>query len=40
MKHIKKIWPKYFEKVLDGSKTFKLRLADWQCSESDTLIFL
>ena len=34
----KKIWPKYFQKILDGDKTFELRLADWECNEGDTLI--
>ena len=34
----KKIWPEYFEKVLNGSKTFELRLADWDCGEGDTLL--
>jgi len=38
MKHTKKIWPKYFEKIADGSKTFELRLADWKCKEGDILI--
>ncbi|OYT31343.1 RNA-binding protein [Candidatus Woesearchaeota archaeon ex4484_78] len=34
----KKVWPKYFQKILDGNKTFELRLADWECKEGDTLI--
>lgn len=34
----KKIWPKYFQKIFDGDKTFELRLADWKCNEGDTLI--
>jgi len=34
----KKIWPKYFQKILDGDKTFELRLADWKCNEKDILI--
>ena len=38
MKHTKKIWPKYFQKILDGQKTFELRLADWECKEGDILV--
>lgn len=38
MKIEKKIWPKSFEKILSGDKTFELRLADWQCNVGDTLI--
>jgi hypothetical protein len=34
----KKILPEYFEKILNGSRTFELRLADWSCVEGDTLI--
>ena len=30
------IWS--FEKILDGDKTFELRLADWECSEGDILV--
>lgn len=38
MKHTKKIWPEYFDKIADGSKTFELRLADWKCKEGDILL--
>ena len=38
MRHTKKIWPRYFQKILDGKKTFELRLADWECREGDILI--
>lgn len=38
MKHKKKTWPEDFQKILDGKKTFELRLADWQCREGDTLV--
>lgn len=38
MKHKKKIWPEYFEKIADGIKTFELRLADWKCKEGDILL--
>ncbi len=38
MKHEKKVLPEYFEAILSGSKTFELRLADWQCEEGDELV--
>jgi hypothetical protein len=38
MKIEKKIWPKYFEEVVSGKKTFELRLADWECNEGDILV--
>ena len=38
MKYEKKVWPEYFQKILDGDKTFELRLADWECKEGDILI--
>ena len=38
MKIEKKIWPKFFQKVLDGDKTFELRLADFECNSGDTLV--
>ena len=28
MRHEKKVWPEYFQKILDGNKTFEIRLAD------------
>ncbi len=34
----KKTWPKYFQLVLDGKKTFEIRLADFRCKPGDTLI--
>ncbi len=37
MKHTKKVWPEYFQKILDSKKTFELRLADWNCKDGDTL---
>ncbi|MBI5077419.1 DUF3850 domain-containing protein [Candidatus Falkowbacteria bacterium] len=33
----KKCWPKYFQKIIDGDKTFELRLADFDCAPGDTL---
>ena len=38
MKHEKKVWPEYFQKIIDGKKTYELRLADWECNESDILV--
>ena len=38
MKIEKKVWSKYFQEVLDGNKTFELRLADFECKPGDTLI--
>lgn len=38
MRHTKKVWPEYFQKILDGKKTFELRLADWECNEGDILV--
>ena len=37
-KIMKKCWPKYFEKLLSGEKTFEVRLADWKCEVGDILI--
>ncbi|TEU02169.1 DUF3850 domain-containing protein [Candidatus Woesebacteria bacterium] len=34
----KKAWPKMFEAVHGGRKTFDLRLADWKCKKGDTLV--
>ena len=34
----KKIWPKYFQEILDGKKTFELRLNDFNINEGDILI--
>ena len=38
MTHAKKVWPEYFQKILDGKKTYELRLADWECNEGDILV--
>lgn len=38
MKHKKKVWPEYFQKILDGKKTYDLRLADWECKPGDILV--
>lgn len=34
----KKVWPKYFQSILDGKKTFELRLADFNVGEGDLLV--
>jgi len=34
----KKVWPKFFQKILDGDKTFELRLADFECNPGDVLV--
>ena len=39
MKRIeKKTWPEYFQKILDGDKTYEVRLADFECEEGDVLV--
>lgn len=34
----KKVWPEYFQQIVDGKKTFELRLNDFNISEGDTLV--
>lgn len=34
----KKAWPEYFQKILDGVKTYDLRLADFECKVGDILV--
>ncbi len=34
----KKVWPEYFQQILDNKKTFELRLNYFDISEGDTLI--
>ncbi len=38
MKIDKKVWPEYFQLIIDGKKTFELRLNDFDISEGDTLV--
>ena len=38
MKIEKKVWPKYFQKILDGDKTFELRLNDFEINQGDNLL--
>jgi len=33
----KKIWPEYFQQILDDKKTFELRLNDFEIKEGDVL---
>jgi hypothetical protein len=35
----KKTWPDLFQKILDGDKTFDLRLNDFDVEEGDVLVF-
>jgi len=35
----KKTWPEYFEKLLSGEKKYDLRIADFEVSPGDTIIF-
>ena len=37
-KIVKKIWKEYFQEILDGKKTYELRLADFECSSGDILV--
>lgn len=34
----KKIWPEYFQAVLEGRKTYELRLNDFKVDEGDILV--
>ncbi len=38
MKIEKKVWPEYFQKILEEKKKYELRLADWECNEEDILV--
>ncbi len=38
MIHEKKIRQKHFQAILDGTKMFEVRLADFTCSEGDILL--
>jgi hypothetical protein len=38
MIHTKKVWPEYFQAIVDGKKNFELRLADWSCEEGDEIV--
>jgi len=34
----KKIWPEYFQAIVDGKKKFELRIADFKINEGDVLV--
>ncbi|MFA5259092.1 MAG: DUF3850 domain-containing protein [Candidatus Pacearchaeota archaeon] len=34
----KKVWPEYFQMILNGKKNVEIRLADFEIKEGDTLI--
>ena len=34
----KKVWPEYFQLILEGKKKFELRLADFECKPGDVLV--
>ena len=34
----KKVWPKYFQAILDGKKTFEFRLNDFDIEEGDIFV--
>ena len=34
----KKVWPEYFQKIIDGDKKYELRLADFECQSGDMLV--
>lgn len=38
MKIEKKILPEWFQKILDGEKTYEFRLADFECNPGDILV--
>jgi ASC-1-like (ASCH) protein len=34
----KKIWPKYFQEILENKKKFEVRLADFEIKQGDILV--
>lgn len=34
----KKVWPEFFQKIVDGTKKVELRLADFECAPDDVLV--
>ncbi len=34
----KKVWPEWFQSIIDGKKPFDIRLADFACKPGDTLV--
>jgi len=35
----KKVWPQYFQLLLDGKKNFDIRLADFNLKEGDIIVY-
>ncbi|HVX24626.1 MAG TPA: DUF3850 domain-containing protein [Candidatus Saccharimonadales bacterium] len=33
----KKVYSRYFDKIVSGEKTYEVRLADWDCAPGDIL---
>ena len=38
MKIEKQVWPEFFQAIVDGEKTFELRLNNFECQPGDVLI--
>lgn len=34
----KKVWPEYFQEIIEGNKTFELRLNDFEINTGDVLV--
>ena len=34
----KKVWPEYFQKIIEGKKKYELRLADFNIEEGDFIL--
>ena len=34
----KKVWPEYFQQIIDNKKTFEVRLNDFEIEEGDILV--
>lgn len=34
----KKVWPEYFQEIIEGNKTFELRLNDFEINTGDILV--
>ena len=34
----KKVWPEFFQRIVDGKKKFELRLGDFECNPGDILV--
>ncbi len=38
MKIEKKVWPEFFQSIVDGDKTYEVRLANFRCKKGDVLV--